>query len=125
MLMVALAGCGEEDDGGARDTTVGTDTQAEQSPAAQDAQAKSDARELVTHVEACYADQQNYSACRDAARGEDVGRALVVSADAATFTVVSPSESGNEFRLDRTRQGTLRRTCTAPGEAGCPANGRW
>ena len=125
IAVALLPGCGGDDDGGDSATTGTTETRAAQSPMALDAQAKSDARELVTYVEACYADQQDYSACRDAARGEDVGRATVLSADAATFTVASPSESGNEFRLDRTGAGALERTCTKPGDAGCPANGRW
>ena len=127
LISVALlAGCGDDDDdNGAGSTTGGTDTGAEQSAAAQDAQAKSDARELATYVESCFVDQQDYSACEDAAAGEDVGAAKVEIAKATTFSIVSPSESGNEFVLDRTPDGALQRSCTSPGEAGCPASGRW
>ena len=122
LIAAALAACGDD---GENDGAGSTTTQPAPSPVAQDAQAKSDARELATYVEACYVDELDYSRCKDAARGEDIGLATVVSADATTFTIASPSASGNEFRIDRTGAGALRRTCTAPGEAGCPANGRW
>src|SRR5688500_17220219 len=98
IVVALLAGCGGDDDDGDNGSAGGTDTQSEQAAAGQDAQAKSDARELVTYVEACYADQMDYSGCKDAAAGEDLGAATVESADATTFTIVSPSESGNEFR---------------------------
>jgi type IV pilus assembly protein PilA len=121
-VALALAGCGGDDDEG---SDGGTDTQSEQSALSQDAQAKSDARNLVSYVEACYVDQMDYSACRDAAGGENVGEATVASADAATFTIVSPSESGNEFRIEKTKSGTLERTCETSGEGGCTADGSW
>lgn len=124
-LLLMLGGCGGDDDDSGSGLSGGTETQSDQVAAAQDAQAKSDARELVTYVEACFVDRVDYSGCTDAAGAEDLGAATVESADAATFTVVSPSESGNEFRLEKTATGALRRTCTEPGTGGCEANGRW
>ena len=127
IVVALLAGCGDDDDNGASSTTGTTDTQPAQSAAAQDAQAKSDARELTSYVESCFADQQDYSLCKDAAAGEgvDVGAATVEIAKATTYSIVSPSESGNEFVIDRTPDGALQRSCTEPGVAGCPASGRW
>jgi hypothetical protein len=121
---LAFAGCGDDDDEGG-DSGAGSDTPAAQPAAQQDAEAKRDARLLVSYVEACYADEQDYSACQDAAAGEDVGDAAVDTADAATFTIVSPSESGNEFRLEKAASGELERTCDTAGEGGCSADGAW
>ena len=122
---LAFAGCGGDDDNGDNGGASTTDTAASGGAAQQDAQAKSNARELVTYVEACYAGEQDYSACQDAAAGEDLGEATVETADAATFSIVSPSESGNEFRIDRTAAGVLKRTCDTAGEGGCEADGTW
>ena len=129
VLLIALAlvaGCGDdnedENDGGGSTATTET---AAASPAAQDAQAKADARELTTVLEACYADQQDYSACRRAEGWDDVGEARVESATATDYTIVSPSGSGNEFRLAKRADGSMTRECVEPGRAGCPSSGRW
>ena len=123
LSVVALAGCGGDDDGNGG--SEATDTEAAEAAVEQDARAKSDARNLVTLVETCYVDRMDYSACADAAGGEDVGEATVEGATASTYTVVSPSESGNEFRLGKTDAGALERTCDAAGEGGCRADGSW
>lgn len=126
LILAALAGagCGDDDDNG-DSGDGGTDTQVDLAAAGQDAQAKSDARKLVTFLEACFVDQMDYSACKDAAGGEDVGEATVESADVATYTIVSPSESGNDFRIEKTDAGELERTCETAGEGGCGADGSW
>jgi type IV pilus assembly protein PilA len=123
LIGLVLAGCGGGDDDG--DLADLTKTLAEQTAVSQDAQAKSDARNLVTYVEVCFTEQMDYSGCRDAAGGEDVGDATVASAGAATYTIVSPSESGNEFRIGKSRAGAITRACETRGEGGCPANGAW
>jgi hypothetical protein len=123
---LAVAGCGGDDDeGGGTTTAAMTTAQPAATPAAQDAEAKANARNVVVLLEACFVDQQDYSACREAARTEEVGPATVESADAATYTVVSPSESGNEFRAEKTAAGTLERTCETAGAGGCRPNGTW
>ena len=122
---LAFAACGDDDDDGGGESGGGTDTQAEQSALQQDAEAKMNGRQLVSYVEACFAGEQDYAACRNAAAGEDVGEATVEKADSATFTIVSPSESGNEFRVERTEAGELERTCETAGEGGCSAEGTW
>ena len=120
---LAFAGCGgdDDDDSGLEEPTT-VDTQA---AVQQDAVAKSDARELVTFVEACFIDGQDYTQCIDAAGGEDVGAATVEAPSAMEFTVISPSESGNEFRITKGADGALERTCEEPGEGGCSADGSW
>lgn len=119
-----VAGCGDDDDDSG-DSGGSPDTQAAPAALEQDATAKAGARTLATFVEACFAGEQDYSACQDAAAGEEVGEATVETADAATFAIVSPSESGNEFRIEKTAGGAMERTCETAGEGGCSADGTW
>jgi hypothetical protein len=119
----ALAGCGGDDDDNGSDEPA--DTVDSGAAVEQDAQAKIDARTLLTHVEVCYIDSQDYTQCVDAAGGEDVGEATVEASSASEFAVISPSESGNEFRITMGADGTSERTCEEPGEGGCPASGTW
>src|SRR3954468_14089350 len=68
---------------------------------AQDTAAKTDARNLVTHVESCYADTQDYSLCQTAAQlpntglsiGSGVGQVAVTAAsNAGTYTITAYSK---------------------------------
>lgn len=125
--LLALASCGGDDDndgasGGDTATTTTTAARTGGTAAVQDAQAKADARELVSYVEACFVDEMDYSACRDAGRGQDLGDATVESADAATFTVVSPSESGTEFRLREDRERVARASLRAAWRGRLPGD---
>jgi len=52
--LVAVSGCGGGDQ--SKDATT------------QDAEAKSDVRNLVSHVEACYAEEQTYDSCGTTSR---------------------------------------------------------
>ena len=125
ILVALIAGCGGDDDGDDGGATATTDTAATQSAAQQDAEAKRAARDLATVVEACFADRQTYAGCEKMGEGLNVGEATVEGATATTYTVVSPSESGNEFRAEKTKAGELERTCETPGEGGCGADGTW
>ena len=113
ILGLALPGCGGDDDKSSGD------------PLEQDKQAESDARKLVLLVETCFVDQQDYTRCFDSAGSEDVGQATIESSAPGEFVVISPSESGNEFRIEKGASSTLQRTCEEPGSGDCPANGRW
>jgi hypothetical protein len=126
ILVALFAGCGDDDsDSGDTGGSATTETVATGNPAQQDAEAKSAARELVSFVEACFVDQMSYAGCENAAEGEDLGEATVEGATDTTFTVVSPSESGNEFRLEKTEAGELERTCETAGEGVCGSDGTW
>ena len=100
----------------------------------QDASAKSDARNLVSHVESCFADQQNYTLCDTAAElgstGLDYGTAAsqveVTAATATSFTVTGHSQSGNAFSIQRTSSGAgYSRSCTTASNGGCPSSSIW
>ncbi len=105
----------------------------------QDASAKSDARNLVSHVESCFADNQDYSLCDTEAElggagatgleyGTAIGQVSVTAAGAAgtnTFTVEALSKSGNKFRINRVAAGGYTRTCGTAGDGGCKTGGLW
>jgi type IV pilus assembly protein PilA len=103
---------------------------------AQDASAKSDARNLVSHVESCYATTQTYVSCTTLTAlanpgtsigitlGTADGEASVTSTVADNYEIVGHSVSGNDFTITKTG-GALTRTCTTANNAGCPTGGTW
>ena len=99
----------------------------------QDASAKSDARNLVSHVESCFADTQDYTACNDATKlgttglayGTGAGQVEVSASAVSTFTVTGHSRSGNTFNILRGAGGGYSRTCTVAADGGCKAGGTW
>ncbi len=98
----------------------------------QDASAKSDARNLVSHVESCATDSAgDYTACTTAnltgtglSLGTGSGQVEVTAAGATNFTVVAHSKSGNNFTITKSGS-TVTRTCTTAGQGACPAGGNW
>jgi type IV pilus assembly protein PilA len=103
----------------------------------QDASAKSDARNLVSHVESCFADSQDYSVCDTVAdlgvTGLSIGNAagqVNVSATATTYTITATSKAvtggaNHTFLIAKDATGAVTRTCTVAGEGGCKAGGLW
>lgn len=99
----------------------------------QDASAKSDARNLVSQVEACFADTQDYSQCNTASAlgttglsyGAGAGQVSVTAAAVGTFTVTATSQSGNTFAVNRVAGGGYTRTCATAGDGGCKTGGTW
>jgi type IV pilus assembly protein PilA len=92
---------------------------------AQDTSAKSNARSLVTSVEACYAETIDYTKCTTALMdstglpiGSGVGQVDVAPANANTYTVTAKSKSGGSFMITRTSTAPLSRTCSG-GSKGC------
>ena len=101
----------------------------------QDASAKSDARNLVSHVESCFADTQDYTLCDTSAElgstgltyGAAAGQVEVASgATASSFTVTGHSQSGNTFNIARASSGGgYTRSCTTAADGGCRTGGVW
>ena len=99
----------------------------------QDSSAKSDARNLVSHVESFYAGEQTYvgaAASDDVVNsgipiGNGTGQAEITAAAANTFTIVGHSKSGGNFTISKAANGTVTRTCTPVGKGGCPSSGSW
>ncbi len=108
----------------------------------QDASAKSDARNMVSQVESCYATTQDYSTCSTAA-GSQLGNtglntsatappaAGTVSAsggapDVNSYVVTAKSKSGNTFTITKTSGAAAVRSCSIAGgsaSGGCTAEG--
>ena len=102
----------------------------------QDASAKSDARNLVSHVESCFADTQDYTLCDTAAElgttglaiGSAAGQVQVQNAGANGYEVVATSKNASHtFTITRnnTANPPITRTCSAASDGGCKAGGVW
>ena len=103
---------------------------------AQDADAKSNARNLVSHVQACQASTEDYTQCATAAELGTTGLPLVDGAPTAdatvgvaaatrtTFTVTAQSKHNSQtFSIRRTAAGAMIRECSG-NSGGCIA-GAW
>jgi type IV pilus assembly protein PilA len=98
---------------------------------AQDTDAKSNARSLVTQVESCFATETTYSDCTSDKLGSTGlpigagdGQVDVAINSATTYTVTAKSQSGGSFMIDRADSGPLTRSCTG-GTKGCRTDGTW
>ena len=105
----------------------------------QDASAKSDARNMVSQVESCYATSQDYQQCQTNAQltnggaeptgldyGNGLGQVEVASGavDQYTITAHSKSGAGHNFLITK-NAGTITRTCAPVSTGACPASGTW
>jgi type IV pilus assembly protein PilA len=101
----------------------------------EDAEAKSNARNLVSLVDACNTGKEDYRQCSDLAGLGDVGipygsapgEAAVIAStrDSYTITAVSKATTGganNTFSISRDTNGVVRRSCSGGG--GCHS-GSW
>src|SRR5215467_7476987 len=94
----------------------------------QDASAKSNARNLVSQVESCYADSQDYTGCKlvkDLTQNNTVstglplvdttpgsGQVAVTAASATGYTITALSKSTVSYIITKAADGTVTRTCT-------------
>ena len=99
----------------------------------QDASAKSDARNLVSAMESCYAGSETYVGCdtsQDVTQsgitiGAGVGAASVSGLAVDGYTIVGHSKSANNFTITKSNGSTIARTCTSTGQGACPSGGTW
>jgi type IV pilus assembly protein PilA len=107
----------------------------------QDADAKSNARNLVSQVESCFATEQTYANCQTTTQLPNTGLPLVngapnagevsvtaAGADSYTVTAKSRASSGGAHTFviaKATGTGVISRTCTPTGKGGCPTTGNW
>ena len=96
----------------------------------QDADAKSNARNVVSAVKSCYADMQDYADCDTEQKLADSGSQAgvgvgagepvnIVAGGGENFAVTATSASGNTFTITEHTDGTSNRTCTTAGKGGC------
>jgi type IV pilus assembly protein PilA len=98
----------------------------------QDASAKSDVRNAISQVEACFTETTKYTTCQTATQVPQLPAGAVVSAPSdpssssnGGYTVTAASKSGNSFVITKNTTGTYTRTCTTAGNGGCPTGGSW
>ena len=99
----------------------------------QDASAKSDARNMVSQMESCYAQDQDYTNCGSSqdvtSSGLSVGGAdgqVEISGPGTSgYSVIGHSRSGNDFTITKSGGGSPTRTCTATNTGACPSSGNW
>jgi type IV pilus assembly protein PilA len=96
---------------------------------AQDGSAKSDARSMVSAMEACYTQVDRYDPCpyEDSGIPEGEGPGQVsVEPDGDTYVLVAHSETGNTFTVTKGVDGLAVRTCDgAPEPRGGCIDGTW
>jgi type IV pilus assembly protein PilA len=98
---------------------------------AQDTDAKSNARSLVSQIESCYATEGDFTQCTIAKVGNNglpigsgQGQVDVAINDASSYTVTAKSRSGGTFVIDHTTSTPFVRTCSG-GSKGCKSDGTW
>jgi type IV pilus assembly protein PilA len=101
----------------------------------QDADAKSNARNLVSEVESCYSTNEDYSQCTTTNAGglgtiaipfgTATGQATVSSANNNGYTIVSYSKSTNTFSILKDTTGNVTRSCTPANNGGCKSGSTW
>jgi type IV pilus assembly protein PilA len=102
----------------------------------QDSAAKSAARNVVSEMESCFTDNQNYSTPTDCTTTTEVtsllndlpGSTVTVTNPTQAYTVHVVSKSGNTFDLVHDTSNGDTRTCDSSkgtAKGGCPASNTW
>ena len=95
----------------------------------QDASAKSNVRNLVSHMESCFTTGETYVGC-DATQADIAGSGLPLSTltisgqTATAYNIVGTSTSGHTFTYDKSGS-TVTKTCTPAGGGGGCNGGTW
>ena len=99
----------------------------------QDADAKSNARNAVSQIESCYANEQDYTKC-DTNGANELGTntgidftKVTITAAADNYAVEATSTSTNKFKITKAADGTTTRSCvvTASDRGGCQSGDKW
>ena len=92
----------------------------------QDSSAKSDARNLASHMESCFTNAETYVGCGASADvtgsgiplGAADGQAEVTAGTLTGYTIIGHSRSGNDFTYNKAGS-VVTRTCTTASTGGC------
>ena len=102
----------------------------------QDSSAKSNARNIVSQIESCFATTEDYGQCGASSSNFDNGGitmgtgpdAVQISGNSGTtgYTITATSKSGNTFQIEKASTGTTRTCATGSGtsKGGCNS-GSW
>ena len=99
----------------------------------QDASAKSNARNMVSALESCFAVSSSYASCDSSqdvtasgiATGTGTNQVELATLASGNYRVVAKSASGNNFTITKPASGAVSRTCTTTGQGACPSSGSW
>src|SRR3954465_5304181 len=101
----------------------------------QDAPAKADARNAVSQIESCFADEQDYTNCesadaamQDANLGADVAVVAPDGTNLYKVTATSKAKTGttaHSFTITKNSAGAIDRTCAPAGKGSCKTDGKW
>ena len=96
---------------------------------AQDGGAKSNARSMVSAMEACYTEVDKYDPCPYDGSGVEEGTEpgqVSAAPDGDTYVIVAYSYTGNTFTITKNIDATVTRTCDDSGtdKGGC-VGGTW
>ena len=100
----------------------------------QDAEAKSNARNMVSQVESFYSQSQTYVGAEASDDVVDSGLPLgagggqvdISGEGVDDYTITAASKSGTDFTIVKTNGAAPVRDCTDPGAGGCPSpDGLW
>ena len=99
----------------------------------QDADAKSNARNMVSALEACFTQEKRYDPCASAQEVTELGLGIgggdgeveLASLSGPGYRIVGHSRSGNEFTVERAGGALVTRTCSPAGKGACDADGSW
>jgi type IV pilus assembly protein PilA len=91
---------------------------------ARDAAAQSDARTVVSAMEACYSELDRYDPCPGDDPGVRIGSGpgeVEISPSSDTYVIVAHSRTGNTFTVTKNADHSITRTCSAAGNprGGC------
>ena len=95
----------------------------------QDAEAKSNVRNLVSHMESCFTTSETYVGCNAAqadiaSSGLPLATMVISNQSATDYTIVGTSKSGHTFTYAKTAAG-VSKTCTPAGGGGGCNGGTW
>ena len=99
----------------------------------QDASAKSNARNMVSALESCYANERSYSSCDSSqdvvgsgiTTGTGNNQVNLATLASGSYEVVAKSASGNNFTISKSGSGPVTRTCSPTSNGACPDSGSW
>jgi type IV pilus assembly protein PilA len=95
----------------------------------QDAEAKSNVRNLVSHMESCFTTSETYVGCNAAqadiaSSGLPLASMVISNQSTTDYTIVGTSKSGHTFTYAKTAAG-VSKTCTPAGGGGGCNGGTW
>ena len=103
----------------------------------QDADAKSNARNLASQMESCFTNTQDYQQCVPDASGNvggdqtglpiggGNGQVTATSSGPNSYVITANAKSSNVFTITKTNGGAATRSCTTASNGGCQAGGVW